>query len=137
MPKLTRRTFGSLVVSTGVAGLVGSSAPADGAAAPLSSVTAIETVRFRTNPEADVEVFAAYLNDLATCMGRYGTLLHRTVAFDPDGNWLLTNYWTNRSAMDRINAEFETDPPENDPGYFQMFVDFSTVSLSAFDIAAP
>lgn len=141
MNDVSRRNFGTLAFATGIAGVTATQASAGGtshrAAEHMAKASVIETVRFQTNANAEADVFAEYLNDLAAYMGRYNTLVHRTVAHDGEGNWLLTNYWTDRAAMDRVNSEFQTQPPENDPGYFQEYVEFSTMSLAAFNIAKP
>ncbi len=70
----------------------------------------MEIITFDAQPGATAESVKAALGPIEDKMGQYGTLVARSVAEGPDGQWTMVNYWTDRAAMNRINEEALTWP---------------------------
>ena len=70
----------------------------------------MEIITFDAKPGATAASVTAALGPIEAKMGQYGTLVARSVAEGPDGQWTMVNYWTDRAAMNRINEEALTWP---------------------------
>jgi len=80
------------------------------AVAVADQPTVMEIITFDAQPGATSEAVTAALGPIEAKMGQYGTLVARSVAEGPDGQWTMVNYWTDREAMNRINEEALTWP---------------------------
>ncbi len=74
------------------------------------SAKVVEIVTFDAQSGADASAVTAALAPIAAQMGKYDTLVARSVAEGPSGTWTMVNYWTDRDAMNRINEEALTWP---------------------------
>ncbi len=79
-------------------------------AAHAQDATVMEIVTFEAQDGATTESVQAALAPIAIQMQQYGTLVARSVAEGPAGNWTMVNFWTDRDAMNRINEEALTWP---------------------------
>ncbi|MEM0900871.1 MAG: hypothetical protein AAGI92_13075 [Pseudomonadota bacterium] len=70
----------------------------------------MEIITFDAQPGASADAVTAALGPIEAKMGQYGTLIARSVAEGPAGQWTMVNYWTDRDAMNRINEEALTWP---------------------------
>ena len=74
------------------------------------SPSVMEIITFDAQPGATAEAVTAALGPSEAKMGQYGTLIARSVAEGPEGQWTMVNYWTDSEAMNRINDEALTWP---------------------------
>ena len=70
----------------------------------------MEIITFDAQPGATADAVTAALGPIEAKMGQYGTLIARSVAEGPEGQWTMVNYWSDRDAMNRINEEALTWP---------------------------
>lgn len=64
----------------------------------------VEIVLFEQAAGADPAEVRAFFETITLKMNQNDTLLYRTVGQGENGTWLCVNYWTNRPAMETINA---------------------------------
>lgn len=78
--------------------------------ASAESASVVEIVTFQAQTGVATDAVTAALDPIAAQMGKYDTLVARSVAEGPAGTWTMVNYWTDRDAMNRINEEALTWP---------------------------
>ena len=81
---------------------------------------------------ADPVEVRAYFEQITLRMNQNDTLLFRTVARGADGTWICVNYWTDKEAMETLNAQAQSWTDEFDA--ISKLADLSTFELTDFAI---
>ena len=94
--------------------------------------THVEIVRFQQIEGADPVEVRTYFEQITQRMNQNDTLLYRTVAQGADGTWICVNYWTDKEAMETLNAQAQSWTDEFDA--ISKLADLSTFELTDFAI---
>ncbi|MEO0566326.1 MAG: hypothetical protein AAF066_01220 [Pseudomonadota bacterium] len=91
-----------------------------------------EIITFHAQPGASADAVTAALGPIEAKIGQYGTLVARSVAQGPAGQWTIVNYWTERDAMNRVN---DLALPWQGFGVLSAVANLETLQMQQIDVS--